>query len=196
MFSEHRRRPQLSDSEDGSEDETVPAVDEGIETTDERDNCESEPVAESMETTDEMESMESTAVAQSTVPSEQKEPSISKKKDLSRSTERKSKKETPRTTPRKLQDIQLSCVPRIVLRRISTLTYPGIKTWMSPPHESSRNSQSSDAGPSTSSGISSNSPSEDMSVSSPDFSEPDICTTPKPKKRSRLSKRTYKVQSD
>ncbi|XP_001599859.1 condensin-2 complex subunit D3 [Nasonia vitripennis] len=196
-ISEHRRRPQFSDLENDSENETATAVDEGIETTEEREDYKSEPVAQSMEI-DETESIESNVVAQSAVTPKKVERSELKKKNSSAnvSTESKSKEETPRITPQKLQDIQLNSVPRIVLRRISTLTYPGIKNWMSPPHESSRNSQSSDAGPSTSSGISSNSPSEDMSVSSPDFSEPDICTTPKPKKRSRLSKRINKVQSD
>ena len=90
------------------------------------------------------------------------------------------------STPRKIQDIQFHGVPRIVLRRLSTLTYPGIQQWMSPPRESNK-SQCSDPGPS-SSGISSNSPSEDMNPSSSDFSEPEISSTPKPRKKARLSR--------
>lgn len=97
------------------------------------------------------------------------------------------------STPRRIQDVQLN-EPKIVLRRLSTLTYTGLNNWlMSPPRDTSsmtRHSQSSDPGPSSSGiSVSSGSPTEESSVSSPDLFEPEYISTPKPKKVARLSKR-------
>ncbi|KAJ8680033.1 hypothetical protein QAD02_015820 [Eretmocerus hayati] len=105
------------------------------------------------------------------------------------------KKRKLSATPRKIHDIHLVNGPRIVLRRLSTLTYPGVTEWKSPPRET-RCSINSDPEPSTSSGISvsSQSPTDDIGTLSPDFSEPEISSTPKPKKIARLC-REIDVQS-
>lgn len=97
-------------------------------------------------------------------------------------------KNSTSTTPRKISEIQMNSFPRIVLRRLSTLTYPGIKGWKSPPQET-KNSLTSDPEPSSSGiSVSSKSPTDEINPSSPDFSETEICSTPKPSKIPRLSK--------
>lgn len=80
----------------------------------------------------------------------------------------------------------MNTYPRIVLRRLSTLTYPGIKGWKSPPQETKN--LTSDPEPSSSGiSVSSKSLSDDTNPSSPDFSETELCSTPKPSKIPKLS---------
>lgn len=95
------------------------------------------------------------------------------------------------STPVKIQDVQFDYVPRIVLRRLSTLTYPGVKAWKSPPRDTK--SQTTDSAMSGSSGMSdsSKSPSEVRSVSSLDLFEPEISSTPKARKIAKLSNKTH-----
>jgi hypothetical protein len=83
------------------------------------------------------------------------------------------------TTSKKLQDIQLTTVPRIVLRRLSTLTYPGIKEWKSPPREAT-NSQISNAEPSSSGIAVSSKSSIERINSSPDLLNQELTNITKP----------------
>ncbi|XP_014218073.1 condensin-2 complex subunit D3-like [Copidosoma floridanum] len=41
---------------------------------------------------------------------------------------------TPKATPRKICEVSLTGMPRMVLRRFSALTYPGVQAWKSPSH--------------------------------------------------------------
>ncbi|XP_058791464.1 condensin-2 complex subunit D3-L-like [Phymastichus coffea] len=90
------------------------------------------------------------------------------------------------SSPTKIQDICCQQYPRIVLRRLSTLTYPGIKAWRSPPREEATCSRLSDPGPS-SSGISVSSQITTESTTSPDSSESESTSLPRPKKMPRYS---------
>ncbi|XP_011502811.1 PREDICTED: condensin-2 complex subunit D3-like [Ceratosolen solmsi marchali] len=105
-----------------------------------------------------------------------------KKRDLNANVSTKNnfkKHKSSATTSKKLQDIQLTTLPRIVLRRLSTLTYPGIKEWKSPPRETTI-SPNSNAEPS-SSGITVSSKSSIQNInSSSDVLEPESTNKPKP----------------